>query len=241
MGESGGDGREKRDEISLLTEELIQLSVKRSMVVPRQNLFLIVFELEEDLELIMEGKPWLFRKSLILFDRVGYGLSDCSELNPAEKIKIREDPPYTLALKAKSNLIGKESIKYNDFSKKVRAQCSYTGGSEVEAIEDKITREVNSLNGMIHGRLQSSGEEKMMKKHEEVSTVTKDEQMVETKSKQICSVEAAYEDETKRLKKDGENVCGEIILEAMINAIEQSDVQLLIGSAVAKRQVDRTQ
>lgn len=36
----------------------------------RQNLFLIVFDLEEDLELIMEGRPWLFRKSLILFDRL---------------------------------------------------------------------------------------------------------------------------------------------------------------------------
>ncbi|MBA0816884.1 hypothetical protein Gohar_001500 [Gossypium harknessii] len=50
-----------------------------------QNLFLIVFELEEYLELIMEGRPWLFRKSLILFDRVGYGLLDCSELNLAKK------------------------------------------------------------------------------------------------------------------------------------------------------------
>ncbi|MBA0874222.1 hypothetical protein Goshw_013684 [Gossypium schwendimanii] len=34
MGESGGDGREKRDEISLLIEELIQLSIKGSKVVP---------------------------------------------------------------------------------------------------------------------------------------------------------------------------------------------------------------
>ncbi|PPD77412.1 hypothetical protein GOBAR_DD25653 [Gossypium barbadense] len=189
-----------------------------------QNLFLIVFELEEYLELIMEGRLRLFRKSLILFDRVGYGLVDCSELNPAEKIKIREDPPYMLALKAESNLIGKES------------------GSEVEAIKDKIIGKVNSLKGMMHERLQSSGEEKMMKKQEEVSTVMKDEQMVETKSRQvnnlnlakkaswkriapvqmmtqrkdesctrkrkasedkfeICSVEAAYEDGTKRLKK----------------------------------------
>ncbi|MBA0853217.1 hypothetical protein Goshw_014974, partial [Gossypium schwendimanii] len=35
-----------------------------------QNLFLIVFELEEDLEMILEGRPWLFRKSIILFDRL---------------------------------------------------------------------------------------------------------------------------------------------------------------------------
>ncbi|MBA0586270.1 hypothetical protein Gorai_017017 [Gossypium raimondii] len=40
------------------------------MVVPRQNLFLIVFETEEDLETVMEGRPWLFRKQLILFDRL---------------------------------------------------------------------------------------------------------------------------------------------------------------------------
>ncbi|MFQ6650153.1 hypothetical protein Gotur_022987, partial [Gossypium turneri] len=96
--------------------------------------------------------------------RVGHGLLDFSELNPTEKIKIREDPPYMLALKAESNLIEKESIKFNDFSKKVKAQCSYIGGSEVEAIKDKITGEVNSLKGIMHGRLQSSGEEKMMKK-----------------------------------------------------------------------------
>ncbi|MBA0786241.1 hypothetical protein Gotri_027488, partial [Gossypium trilobum] len=94
MGESGGNNREQRDEISLLSEELIQLSVKGSRVIPDdkptlictiwtgklynpesfkakmrslwktkkkfeiklagQNLYLIVFELEEDLELIME-------------------------------------------------------------------------------------------------------------------------------------------------------------------------------------------
>ncbi|KAG8500690.1 hypothetical protein CXB51_002841 [Gossypium anomalum] len=33
-----------------------------------QNLFLIVFEIEEDLEIVMEGQPWLFRKKLVLFD-----------------------------------------------------------------------------------------------------------------------------------------------------------------------------
>ncbi|MBA0754183.1 hypothetical protein Gogos_005485 [Gossypium gossypioides] len=35
-----------------------------------QNLFLIVFDLEEDLDTIMERRPWLFRKSIILFDRL---------------------------------------------------------------------------------------------------------------------------------------------------------------------------
>ncbi|PPD95913.1 hypothetical protein GOBAR_DD07058 [Gossypium barbadense] len=94
MTESGGNDGFGRDEVSLLAEELIQLSVKSSMVEPNdkptlictiwtkksynldsfkaqmksiwktkkkfeiqsvgQNLFLIVFELEEDLETVME-------------------------------------------------------------------------------------------------------------------------------------------------------------------------------------------
>ncbi|XP_052478479.1 uncharacterized protein LOC128034005 [Gossypium raimondii] len=35
-----------------------------------QNLFLIGFELADDLELILEGMPWFFRNSVILFDRL---------------------------------------------------------------------------------------------------------------------------------------------------------------------------
>ncbi|PPR90784.1 hypothetical protein GOBAR_AA29904 [Gossypium barbadense] len=41
MEESGGVDRERRDEISLLAEELIQLSVKGSMVVPNAKPTLI--------------------------------------------------------------------------------------------------------------------------------------------------------------------------------------------------------
>ncbi|MBA0694392.1 hypothetical protein Goari_004694, partial [Gossypium aridum] len=183
MGESGGNGREKRDEISLLTEELIQLSVNGSKVVliekptlictiwteklynlesfraqmkslwktkkkfeiqtAEQNLFLIVFELEEYLELIMEGRPWLFWKSLILFERL---------IQSVERSQVwLNSSPFWLKV----------------------------GGSEMEAIKDKITGEVNNLKGMMHGRLQFSGEKKMIKKQEEVSTVTIDEQMVD--------------------------------------------------------------
>ncbi|MFQ6644989.1 hypothetical protein Gotur_020351 [Gossypium turneri] len=134
---------------------------------------------EEDLETVMEGQPWLFRKHLIIFDRLikpmerdqirlvsspfwikigpclpeseiigefcrlriklnvqkplrrgifvstgngnkfwipfkyeklptfcfgckrlGHGLHECTEITPAEKNRIREDPPFSLALKA---------------------------------------------------------------------------------------------------------------------------------------------
>lgn len=36
----------------------------------RHNLFLVNFDLEEDLESILEGRPWLFRKQLIIFERL---------------------------------------------------------------------------------------------------------------------------------------------------------------------------
>ncbi|MBA0567820.1 hypothetical protein Golob_005355, partial [Gossypium lobatum] len=68
-----------RDDISLLEEELIHLTVKSSLVVPNgkstllrmikiadQNFFKIEFEDEGDLELIMGGRPWFFRRNLVL-------------------------------------------------------------------------------------------------------------------------------------------------------------------------------
>lgn len=110
----------KRDELSLLEEELVRLSVKSSLVVPSskptlvyslwtkrtynmdslcaqmkslwktkgkfdfqvtgQNLFPITFDKEEDLEMIMEGRPWLFRKQLIFFERIS---------KPIEQRKLR--------------------------------------------------------------------------------------------------------------------------------------------------------
>ncbi|MBA0550147.1 hypothetical protein Golob_021117 [Gossypium lobatum] len=268
MESSGNDGF-RRDEISLLAEEPIQLSVKSSTVEANgkpsliysiwtkksynqdsfkaqmksiwktkkkfeiqsagQNLFLIVFELDEDLETVMEGQPWLFRKLLIIFDRltksierdqirlvslpfwikigpcspefdkkdllhaigvtfggvirseiigefcrlrielnvqkplrrgifvstgngnkcwipfkyeklptfcfgcgrVGHGLHECTELTPTEKNRIREDPPYSLALKAESYLIGRESLNLNALSKNFNHNGT-TVGAEME-------------------------------------------------------------------------------------------------------------
>ncbi|KAA3479287.1 reverse transcriptase [Gossypium australe] len=120
MEESGGNEGLKEEAVSLLAEELIQLSVKSSVVDPcdkpalictvwtqksynpdsfraqmksiwktkrkfeiqlvGQNLFLLIFESDDDLELILEGQPWLFRKQLIIFDRLK---------QPMERSKIK--------------------------------------------------------------------------------------------------------------------------------------------------------
>lgn len=109
----------RRDEISLLEEELVRSSVKNSLIVPssnltflcsvwtrktynlvsfhlqlkitwktkgkleiqvaRKNLYLITFDNEVNLATILEERPWLFRKQLILFDRIE---------NPMERSKF---------------------------------------------------------------------------------------------------------------------------------------------------------
>ncbi|MBA0773021.1 hypothetical protein Gotri_008324, partial [Gossypium trilobum] len=180
-----------------------------------QNLFLIVFELEEDLETVMECQPWLFKKNLVILDRLtklmerdqirlvsspfwikigmclpefdkkrplacyrghfwrrngnkvwipfkyeklptfyfgcgrlGHGLQECTAIKPAEKNRIREDLPFSLALKAKLNLVGRESLKFNALSKKLQPQCSYTGSIK-ENQETYLHSEKNS--DMIQG------------------------------------------------------------------------------------------
>ncbi|PPS15616.1 hypothetical protein GOBAR_AA04967 [Gossypium barbadense] len=150
-----------RDEISLL-EELVQLTVKSSLVVPSesptllcsvwtrksynpdsfraqlksiwktrkkfeiqvagQNLFLISFEIEDDLEMILKGRPWLFRRQLVIFDQL-----ECNGIPTDERDKLEDELPYSLALKAESSLLEKESLKSNFSTKKSVKQCSYIG------------------------------------------------------------------------------------------------------------------
>nr|KJB28477.1 hypothetical protein B456_005G050800 [Gossypium raimondii] len=50
---------------------------------------------------------------------LGHSLHDCTEIAPAEENRIREDPPFSLALKAELNLVGRESLKLNALAKKL--------------------------------------------------------------------------------------------------------------------------
>ncbi|MBA0725596.1 hypothetical protein Golax_022167, partial [Gossypium laxum] len=81
-------------------------------------------------------------------ERMGHGLSNCTQLTPERKSKIIENPPYSLALKVESKLFGKESIKFNTLIKKVGAQCSYTGG---EKLAQKSTVRVVGDNDEVGG------------------------------------------------------------------------------------------
>ncbi|KAH1063344.1 hypothetical protein J1N35_028331 [Gossypium stocksii] len=94
------------------------------------NLFLIVFTSDEDLDTVLEEtssegifvsiddqkRYWVSFKyeKLPVFcfgcGRIGHGIPDCSVLTPLDKEKIRDNPPFSLALKAELNLLGKESL-----------------------------------------------------------------------------------------------------------------------------------
>lgn len=61
---------------------------------------------------------------------MGHELTKCLKSTPVEKNKIKDDPPFSLELKAEVNFIGKESLKFSALSKKMQTQCSYTGDIE---------------------------------------------------------------------------------------------------------------
>ncbi|KAG8484825.1 hypothetical protein CXB51_021533 [Gossypium anomalum] len=63
---------------------------KFEILIVGQNLFMISFEDEEDLEQILECRPWLFHKQLIIFDR----LTKPIEMN---KIKLVSSPYWVKA------------------------------------------------------------------------------------------------------------------------------------------------
>ncbi|MBA0607493.1 hypothetical protein Godav_019784 [Gossypium davidsonii] len=86
----------ERDDISLLEEELVHLTVKSSPVVSSGNPTLLgTFDDEEDLELILARRPWLFRQNLVIFKKLDKAM-ERSNLHLVEFpfwLKIGSCPP----------------------------------------------------------------------------------------------------------------------------------------------------
>lgn len=53
-----------------INEKYLENKKKLDIQLVGQNLFLINFEDESNLDMVLEGRPWLFLKQLILFDRL---------------------------------------------------------------------------------------------------------------------------------------------------------------------------
>ncbi|MBA0822173.1 hypothetical protein Goarm_018987, partial [Gossypium armourianum] len=76
---------------------------------------------------------------------MGHVAKECTEISKLRK-EIREDDiPYSLALKAGSNLVGKESLQLGVSGRKFMEQCLYTGEKEewdtskINLVKDIIT------------------------------------------------------------------------------------------------------
>ncbi|MBA0838105.1 hypothetical protein Goarm_010201 [Gossypium armourianum] len=98
--------------------------------VARKNLFLIIFYNENDLKLIMEGMPWLFPVQIDVQKPLRRGVFVVVD---SQEKKERSDGgfPYSVALKVESNLVGKESLLFEFFTKKSMKQYQYTNGVEM--------------------------------------------------------------------------------------------------------------
>ncbi|KAK5774644.1 hypothetical protein PVK06_042500 [Gossypium arboreum] len=137
---------------------------KFELQLARQNLFLIVFEIEEDLETVLEGQPWLFRKNLVIF----YCLT-----KPMERSQIRlNSSPFCIKI----------GPCLPEFDKKdlLHAIGVTFGGvlrSEINGIMEKIQEinpqkeDENAIVQRVQDNLQSIEVEKVKKMQEEGATV----------------------------------------------------------------------
>ncbi|KAA3489775.1 Zinc finger, CCHC-type [Gossypium australe] len=91
--------------------------------------------------------------------RLDHGINDCLMINPAEKEKVREDPPYTIALKAESKVVGKESLKFKSFAKKLSLQRTYTGNSTEQNGKEEDDASIVAKGVLLGGKILASWEE----------------------------------------------------------------------------------
>ncbi|MBA0810504.1 hypothetical protein Gohar_002495, partial [Gossypium harknessii] len=56
-----------------------------------------------------------------------HGVKDCTEIPSGDRVKAEDDLPYSLALKAESSIIGKESLLFGSLMKRTMKQYYYRG------------------------------------------------------------------------------------------------------------------
>ncbi|PPR87948.1 hypothetical protein GOBAR_AA32742 [Gossypium barbadense] len=130
-----------------------------------QNLFQIVFEDEDDLEAIMNGRPWLFKKQLIIFDR----LVEAIERTRQGRVLRDSELQYSITLKAESNIVGRESLQLGMADQRFTRQCLYTEEDDewipslASLTEGKETRVEEEMGNKLHAKLPTKKVNKVIK------------------------------------------------------------------------------
>ncbi|KAK5834283.1 hypothetical protein PVK06_018160 [Gossypium arboreum] len=196
-----------QNEISLLEEELIQLSVKNSLVVPYENLTLLCsvgpcppkcdkkdlmhaigstfggviraeikgmfcrirvnLDVQKQLRMGIfiapngQSRIWLPFKYENLptfcfgYGRMGHGSKECSEIFGREKNEDSENYPFSITLRAKLSILGKESLLFGSLLKKSMKQCFYTG-----EVENKDDAGLTTVMGVVDRTMEEFSSEK---------------------------------------------------------------------------------
>lgn len=73
---------------------------------------------------------------------LGYGIKKCGNIFETDKNKSDDELLYSIALRAKFNLMGKESLHFGLSNKKIMKQCLYTGQNNSTTEKDDSIRNV---------------------------------------------------------------------------------------------------
>ncbi|KAH1063846.1 hypothetical protein J1N35_028833 [Gossypium stocksii] len=133
---------EEKNKVALLEEELIQLTVKSSLVTPSENRTLIYSvwtkkTYNPDSLRVQLRSIWKTKKKFeIVITGIGHWIKDCTKLHAEDRTRVDDEQPFSLALNTESSIVGKGSLILGSMWKKSMKQCFYT---REEVIENGVT------------------------------------------------------------------------------------------------------
>lgn len=104
----------------------------------------------------------------------GHNLRDCWEVSVKVKELSEDDYPFSVALKAEVNLVGKISLALGIAGKKTKAQCSYVGEDTRNSVLDMEKEDDVASSRIGAGALELPCDEDCMKKGDEFLEVGND-------------------------------------------------------------------
>lgn len=87
---------------------------------------------------------------------MGHGVKDCESIPLKDRMKEEDELTYSLALKAKSSMLGKECFQFGSASKRATKQQNYTSDNTVVNDHEEATAAGN-LNSPVTNQPRNPG------------------------------------------------------------------------------------